>query len=398
MKSESGDKYTATIAYAADSLYSFDIVVTDKAGNVYDAYAGDTFYVDKTAPALDITGVANYSANNGTVIPVVTYSDTNFDADEVTITLRGANRGAVALDGGYTEIHNGQTFTFRNFAEEKEIDDIYTLYATLTDKAGNSSEETITFSVNRFGSTYDLSGASDILNKYLQEEKDIVITEINVDELDANELKIKLTKNGIPSDLVAGTDYTVEESGGNGQWYAYTYTIKKELLANDGKYSLAIQSKDAAGNVNENIDETKAADIAFGIDKTKPVVVPIDLESGVQYAVDKKTVSIEIKDNLVLGAVKIYLNGKAVQYKVEGETYTFDISKANSKQDVKVFAVDAAGNEETVEIAEFLVNANIFVRWYNNTPLFVGSVIGVGVLGVGAIGLIVFRKKKKEEK
>lgn len=53
------------------------------------------------------------------------------------------------------------------------------------------------------------------------------------------------------------------------------------FLADDGRYSIAIYSKDAAGSVNENIDETKAAEISFGIDKTNPVIVPIDLESGV---------------------------------------------------------------------------------------------------------------------
>lgn len=105
------------------------------------------------------------------------------------------------------------------------------------------------------------------------------------------------------------------------------------FLADDGRYSIAIYSKDAAGSVNENIDETKAAEISFGIDKTNPVIVPIDLESGVQYAVDMKTVSIEIKDNLVLEGIKIYLNGEEVDYTVNGETYTFDIPKSNSKQE-----------------------------------------------------------------
>ena len=274
---------------------------------------------------------------------------------------------------------------------------IYTLTAKLTDMAGNETEATITFSANRFGSVYNLTGLEDILTKYLQTEEDIVFTETNVDSLEREGIKIKLTKNGTPSDLVEGTDYTVEVTGGNGEWSVYTYTIKKALFADDGRYSIAIYSKDAAGNVNENIDETKAAEISFGIDKTNPVIVPIDLESGVQYAVDMKTVSIEIKDNLVLEGVKIYLNGKEVEYTVNGETYTFDIPKSNSKQDVKIVAVDAAGNEEPVEITEFLVNANIFVRWYNNTPLFVGSIIGVVVLALGVTGFMVFGKKKKEE-
>ena len=397
-KNNGNDTYTATISYTADSKYSFDIEFRDMANNSIADYTPEEFYVDKTAPNLSITGVADKSANNGDVAPVITYSDTNFNKDAVTITLSGINNGKdLKYTGSYADIANGQTYTYANFEKVQSVDDIYTLTAKLTDMAGNETEATITFSANRFGSVYNLTGLEDILTKYLQTEEDIVFTETNVDSLEREGIKIKLTKNGTPSDLVEGTDYTVEVTGGNGEWSVYTYTIKKALFADDGRYSIAIYSKDAAGNVNENIDETKAAEISFGIDKTNPVIVPIDLESGVQYAVDMKTVSIEIKDNLVLEGVKIYLNGKEVEYTVNGETYTFDIPKSNSKQDVKIVAIDAAGNEEPVEITEFLVNANIFVRWYNNTPLFVGSIIGVVVLALGITGFIVFGKKKKEE-
>lgn len=397
-KDNGNDTYTATISYTADSKYSFDIEFRDKANNSIADYTPEEFYVDKTAPNLSITGVADKSANNGDVAPVITYSDTNFNKDAVTITLSGVNNGKdLKYTGAFADIANGQTYTYANFEKIQSVDDIYTLTAKLTDMAGNETEATITFSANRFGSVYNLTGLEDILTKYLQTEEDIVFTETNVDSLEREGIKIKLTKNGTPFDLVEGTDYTVEVTGGNGEWSVYTYTIKKALFTDDGRYSIAIYSKDAAGNVNENIDESKAAEISFGIDKTNPVIVPIDLESGVQYAVDMKTVSIEIKDNLVLESVKIYLNGKEVEYTVNGETYTFDIPKSNSKQDVKIVAIDAAGNDEPVEITEFLVNSNIFVRWYNNTPLFVGSIIGVVVLALGITGFIVFGKKKKEE-
>ena len=81
---------------------------------------------------------------------------------------------------------------------------------------------------------------------------------------------------------------SVNESGGGGSWSQYTYTVKKELFAGDGKYTVALYSEDRAGNVNENIDEAKKAEISFGIDKTAPVIVPIDLENGEQYPVDSK--------------------------------------------------------------------------------------------------------------
>lgn len=397
-KNNGNDTYTATISYTADSKYSFDIEFRDMANNSIANYTPEEFYVDKTAPNLSITGVADKSANNGDVAPVITYSDTNFNKDAVTITLSGIKNGKdLKYTGSFADIANGQTYTYANFEKVQSVDDIYTLTAKLTDMAGNETEATITFSANRFGSVYNLTGLEDILTKYLQTEEDIVFTETNVDSLEREGIKIKLTKNGTPSDLVEGTDYTVEVTGGNGEWSVYTYTIKKALFADDGRYSIAIYSKDAAGNVNENIDETKNAEISFGIDKTNPVIVPIDLENGVQYAVDMKSVSIEVKDNLVLEDVQVYLNGEKVEYTASGESYTFDIPKSNSKQNVRIVAVDAAGNEESVDITGFLVNASILVRWYNNTPLFVGTIIGGVVLVLCISGLVVFRKKSKEE-
>ena len=394
---DNGDNtHTATITYNADSKYVFDIEFVDKAGNSIADYTPVEFYIDKTAPTLEISGVADKSANNGTVAPVITYSDTNFDKDAVTITLTGINNGKVDYSAKYGDITNGQTYTYENFEKVQNVDDIYTLTVKLTDKAGNETEKTISFSANRFGSVYDLSQIEDIISKYLKVEEDLVFTETNVDSLDRDGIKIKLTKNGTPSDLVEGTDYTVEVTGGNGQWSVYKYTIKKALFTDDGRYSLSIYSKDAAGNINENIDETKKAEISFGIDKTNPVIVPIDFESGKQYAVDVKDVVIEIKDNLVLENVKIYLNGEEIEYTVDGESYKFSIPKSNSKQDVKIVTTDAAGNEEIVEVNDFLVNTNIFVRWFNNTPLFVGSIIGVVVLALGITIFLVFFKKKKE--
>ncbi len=396
-KDNGNNTHTATISYSVDSKYTFDIEFLDKSGNSIADYTPDEFYIDKTAPVLEITGVADKSANNGEVAPIITYSDVNFNKDAVSIVLTGINNGKVNYSGAYTDNTHGQTYTYANFEKVQKVDDIYTLTAKLTDMAGNETEKIITFSANRFGSVYDLSKVEDIINKYLQTEEDIVFTETNVDALEREEILVKLTKNGTPTDLVEGTDYTVEVSGGNGQWSVYTYTVNKKLFADDGRYSISVYSKDAAGNVNENIEESKEAEISFGIDKTKPVIVPIDFESGKQYDLEVKTVSVEIKDNLVLEGVKIYLNGEEIEYKVDGETYTFDIPKSNSKQDVRIVAVDAAGNEQPIEITDFLVNDNFFVRWYNNTPLFIGSIIGVVVIALGVVSLILFGKKKKKE-
>ncbi|MDV2686947.1 hypothetical protein RYX56_21590, partial [Alkalihalophilus lindianensis] len=98
------------------------------------------------------------------------------------------------------------------------------------------------------------------------------MTETNVDSLKKESVKVKMTKNDTPTGLTEGKDYNVTHSGGKGQWSQYKYVIHKELFAGDGKYTIALYSEDAAGNVNENINEKKKAEISFGIDKTAPVI------------------------------------------------------------------------------------------------------------------------------
>lgn len=394
--SANGDVHTATVSYSSDAKYSFDIEFTDKAGNVMANYAADEFYVDKTAPTLTISGVADKSANNGTVAPVITVSDTNFSSKSVTYKLTGVNNGTVTYEASVTDTTNGRKITFADFEKAQKVDDIYTLTVASTDMAGNETTASITFSVNRFGSVYDISAMDKTNGKYLKSEDDVVITETNVDSLNKSDTKVKLIKNGTPTDLEEGKDYSVEETGGNGKWKQYKYKINKSLFTDDGKYSVSVYTVDAAGNVNENIAENKKAEISFGVDKTNPVVVPIDFESGSQYPVTTKTVSVEIKDNLVLDNVKIYLNDTEVKYNNEGESYTFDIPEKNEKQNVKIIATDAAGNELALTVDNFLVTSNVFVRWFNNTPLFIGTIVGIVVIIGAVIVLVVLKRRKKE--
>lgn len=399
-----GDVHTATITCGTDGLYNFNVEYTDMAGNIAETYTGEEYYVDLTEPEIEIVGVEDYSANNGDVIPQIVMSDTNFDTNGVNIELVGANQGSVASEGSYTNQGNGETFTFQNFPKEQSYDDIYTINATLTDMAGNESNATVTFSVNRFGSVYVFDQTlKDIEGTYIQNEIDVKLKEVNVDSLEHDKIKVVVDTNGTPRTLEEGIDYQVQESGGNGQWYQYDYTIDKSLFAGDGRYIVTLYSEDIAGNVNENIDESKEAEISFGVDKTAPVVIPIDVESNAQYPVDTKIANVAVNDNLVLDSVEIYIGDKKCDYTVDGENYQFNIPNNTKKQDVTIMAVDAAGNKTNYVLNGILVTTNTFIRWYNNKPLFAGSIAGAAVVtggGVGAAialrsGRIKIRRKRK---
>ena len=402
--SSSGDQHTATIAYSRDGYYSFDISVKDKAGNDSAKFNTQSFYIDKTAPTLEITGVKNNSAYSGDILPVVSYSDDNYDDNNVSIKLVGANRDNVDLEGYYDDQINGKKFIFYDFEKEKKVDDIYTLTATLTDKAGNTSTKSVVFSANRFGSTYAFDSATKKLNgAYSKSVKDIVVTETNVNKL--NNIKITLFKNSDTIKLKNGTDYRIDVEGGNGKWYKYVYTIFAKNFSDDGVYRLSFHSEDAAGNISENTLDTKNKEIRFGVDKTKPNVVLDNLESGQTYPLEKLKVSMIANDNLLLNSVVVYLDNYDKAYKTwdakeiadilgkNGE-FTFDVSGNSTRaHKMKVVCTDAAGNKITKEIKDFYVTTNLFIRYYNNKLLFFGSIAGF-LLIVGVIVYAIVRKKK----
>jgi hypothetical protein len=403
-----GDTHTATISYSNDGKYVFDIAVKDNAGNNSAEFAEQTFVVDTKAPTLTITGVVDKSANNGVVAPVITYSDTNYSADLVTINFSGANRGVLKLDGTSTDIHNGKTFVFNNFANEKSMDDIYTLEVTLTDLAGNTSTQKVQFSVNRFGSTYAMSAETKAIDgRYIQAPIDVVFTEVNPNAL--VDFKVTVFKNNNPVVLTKGVDYDVEEVGGEGTWREYKYIIHADNFADDGVYSVTIFSEDEAGNISENTLDTKNVDskssLQFGVDKTLPNIVASNLNSNTTYAVELYTVKLLVSDNLKLHSIDVYLDNSAEPYRtwdaaeiaaiVSGE-YVFNIDDSStSAHTVRIVATDEAGNVQELTVSNFYVTTNLFVRYYTNTPLFVGSIIGFILLIAIIVFIVVMSRRKR---
>lgn len=398
--STNGDRHTATIRFASDAEYTFDISYTDMAGNAAAAYQKDEFTVDLTNPELQITGVANKSANKGVVQPVITISDTNYTASGVSLTLTGANKGKIGVEHMVSRAssENGQIITFRNFGAD--MDDIYTLTAKITDKAGNESTRTITFSVNRNGSAYVIDDATQKLLKsgFTNNPKDIVIQEINVDTLEFIELSY--SKDGKVVKLKRGTDYTVKEEGGNGEWKKYTYTIFASCFNEEGEYAVNIYSEDRAENVTTN--KVKEKSIEFIVDKTAPAMVVTNLEHRGRYKENIHRFTLSVKDNTVLSYVELYLDGKLIHtYKgdeltVEDGVIAIDIDSKGDYQTVKLIAYDEAGNPTDPAEYSVLVTSNGWIQFYMNKPLFYGSIAAIAA-AAGFLFFIFWKGRKKEE-
>lgn len=375
--------YQALLTISKDGKYSFDISAKDKAGNTSNSIHTPEFTIDLEAPEIIIEGVKDKSSNKESVAPVISVSDTNIDKASIAIKLEGANRGRIEIEDMYSVSEDGLNFKFKDIERLKENDDLYTLSVTASDLAGNKAENKITFSVNRFGSIYILGDKLKQINdKYVKAAKGLDITEINVDELDVNNLIITLAVNGVSSTLKEGTDYSVNLKLGNTDWKEYTYSFNDNLFSKDGSYILTLVSEDAAGNVNNSSDEDKEAEVKFGVDATAPIVSALNFEDNHYYGQNETQFMVAVKDNMILDSVSILVNGNQVAYAEDDEVYTFNVEGSNRRQDIKVVAKDAAGNETILNVGGVLVNGGFFARLIHNKIamlIFLSSLVAIAI-------------------
>lgn len=410
------------------------ITVKDKAGNESLDYTAETFYVDKTNPAVSITEIVDQSANNdeGDIGFVITATDTNFDSFAPVLTVTDITGASKKLEvGTIGDITNGKTFTVKNL----DADGIYRITCTVVDKAGNAFSEVtlqradgstyaenrdgddtlVTFSVNRDGSTYEINAnTADLIKKYYVQNvtDNVVIVETNADPL----TEYKVTLNG--KELTKDTDYTVTEEGGNGSWMKYTYSINKELFADEGEYKIVVSSKDKA--TNDAFSDVKDATVNFVVDRTAPIVTITGLANDGRYQTDVQTVTLIPTDDG--GALKSLIvrtvdeDGKQLKeiLNLAGEELekaladgagkiTFKIEKG-LYQNVQIICDDCAVDEDgktnvyDETIKNVSVDANAFiVNFWANKPLRWGSIAGVILLAAAIILFVFFKKRKKNE-
>ena len=390
---QSGDIWSATVRFAQDGDYSIKVATTDLAGNVADDYELEEFTVDQTEPELTIGGVEDRSANKDKVLPVIYCEDNNIDAASFYISLTGANNGETQYKSTRVTKENSIQVSIADFAHKAEVDDLYTLEAGVTDLAGNETVETIIFSVNRFGSVYILDDSTQTLvdNFYTNEEQDIVVTEVNVDSLQFKE--IDYSYDGSIITLQEGKDYKVTSRTDVAGWKMYEYRIDKENFASEGSYVVSIYSEDMAQNKSSN--KAKGKELAFVVDKTAPSIVVGGVENNGQYVEANRNVNVDTQDNILLESVEVYVGNEMKASAGRDELLESDGQLAlalpgnNETQRLYVVAKDAAGNTTRSDDIEFLITSNLFVQWYSNVPLCVGST----AVTVGAGGLFAFRKR-----
>jgi len=388
--SSNGDTHIANIIYNTDGEYEFSVNILDEAGNTSTNFGSGKFIIDKTLPTLSISGVQNGVSYKKGVTFKVNLADENIDPSRCKVTLSGRSLGEIAVVGGI----NGNTgeFTFTGVPNELKYDDLYTLKAIVYDKAGNCQEQTINYSINRFGSRFSFL-EDRLLNNIVKEVNDVVLEETSVDRLDLSSCKVVVIKDG--EIIEVDSKYVkVEELGGVDSNWVYKYTVDKNAFKEDGKYQVQIFSKALDGSENSSLSQ----EYTFILDTTAPEILISGVESSKSYNDVSRKATVEVRDLTGVADIKVLLNDKEVSLKEENGLYLFDIAESNKKQNIYVEVVDKAGNKSIAEVKDFLVTTNVVLSVVNSSyaKFIFGS---LGTLVLFLLGILFKRRKatKKEE-
>lgn len=439
-----GDVHTKTVSYQNDANCKFSIEVVDKAGNktvntevAYTGVATGEFVIDKTAPILNITGT-DATPYPDACTPGISGSDTNMSSEytlQLTRTVRASRNEDVTalLDRGNVAVSATDiNAVFANIPDDAANDGIYVLTASVTDMAGNSTQTTSTFTVNRHGSFYVFNDAlSDVVNTKYVEKADgsYTVTEYNASPLVAGSVKIEIYRDG---ELVKTLTPNVATAAiGASGLYEYVYDLPAENFAQDGRYRVAVSSRDEANNES---DSTKLEEslLEFTVDSVPPEITMIKgLEKAIVNA-DKLDVELSAIDTYGIASVKIVVDGKVVkefvtqdtydalmksgktldhEYAVLGDTLNFTdyftLAQSKDTQNVEIIVTDMAGNMTTTKDDSFepvykfnsgvLISTNFFVRFIHNPVAIIGTALVIAVIA-GAIWYIVAGKKKRAQK
>ena len=257
-----GDDIThyATIYYGSDADYTFDVSMTDAAGNRNDGVsygnstAPDKFTIDKTIPVIAVTYDNNNAQNENyfkeTRTATVTITEHNFESSRMQLAMSAADNGnavETASISGWSDSGDTHTATI-TFAK----DAVYTWAMSYTDKAGNKAEDLSNqnFCIDLTKPSVSISGITPDSANSSQGNIGFVVEcmDTNFDTF-TPVLSAVVYENG---KFVKKTVEGNVTSIGNGQRVEYGN------LEEDGMYSFTCSAADKAGNVYDTVNITDA--------------------------------------------------------------------------------------------------------------------------------------------
>ncbi len=451
------DEHIGTFSLNGDGSYVITVNYTDKSGNRMNTYTSKQLIIDTKikAPTYKINGKAasGFAGSYKEDLRVdFFYADENFDSANIKLVRTRFDKVEDVTDK-FVWVNKNDNGGSGNFYIPKEVgnDGLYVLKIYMSDKARHQIESEVRFIVNRYGSVYKYSDQLVDLIKdggqYVKSvENDLVITEYSADRILEDSIQILITRDGKAIDV----DYTSNPkninnkvSVGESGWYEYVYTIKASNFEEDGVYKITLTSKyatvDSAENYSTSVPENsfdekgnKIVDtMVFTVDTVAPEIRNIvNLDKAIadkNKIIDGKlNVKYTVVDVGGLKSIEIIVNGKTIQTITEKElgenrynySGSFDLEEQSgtNAHSIQIKVTDLAGNVTDTNSEDFLkahsannknstyvffnkvtVSRNFFVRWYANTGLFWGSIVGTLALIGGSWFFIIAKRRKDEE-
>ncbi|MCG2827482.1 MAG: right-handed parallel beta-helix repeat-containing protein [Thermoplasmatales archaeon] len=272
--------------YTDEKVYNITISVTDGAGST--ATANVAFTIDKTKPAIDITGVVNNTYYNVSVTAIIEVFDLNLNTSTITLNEESFASGTIIAD-----------------------DDDYVLFVEVSDKAGNTAQKTVSFTVDKTQPSIEVTGVANDAYYNISVTPVIDITDLN--------LNTSLTVITLNDGLFTSGSTVIDE----------------------GNYVLFVQATDKAGN-------TVTKTVAFTIDKAEPTVNVAGVEDGAYYNVSV-TPTFWCSD----------VNLDAVSATLNDETFINDTAvQDDGSYTLFVLAMDKAGNTASKTVS-FIIDKTL---------------------------------------
>ncbi|MDD7266611.1 MAG: hypothetical protein SPL15_08120 [Lachnospiraceae bacterium] len=444
--SVNSDTHIGTFTLQEDGEYQISIQYSDKSSNAMQTYSSQRMKID-TGLEDPVFIVNNEEKKDGIggahredVVISYRLSDENFESGSLKLVRTGFKQ-VEDVTQRYIQYTARETGIEGQFEIPRKVENegIYTLTATVRDKAGHEKEKQLKFTINRFGSVYEYDDYLLELIKdggrYLKKDgdravqKDLMITEYNADRLTKDSLKINITRDGetIEAKYSSNPQLIDEKASiGTSGWYQYIYMISRDNFTEDGVYKITLTSKDDTGNTTTNVPENSMSEtgekvldeIIFTVDTTAPQIRNITgLDREIINAAEVE-VEYSIADIGGLANISIYVDDEKITEVTDFSDLhyhqgSFRVKENHAARNVRLVAIDKAGNvtdtaekdwEEALKesglfafIGHVTISTNLFVRWYANKLLFGSSIaVAAALLGSG-IFFLLWKRRKREE-
>lgn len=334
-----------------------------------------------------ISNQANYTENPNRL----TVDVNSGSVREVKATV-SSQEGTTELQG---RVVNG------SFVADKlpEKDGVYTVKVQVTDDKGQVSEKTITYAVNKNGSTYDWLSKGVNGSYYQRLTEDLKLSEHSTTQLDTSKTKFTFTLDGKVITVDASQVQVNEKKEDDGS-YTYTYTFNKGAFKENGVWSISVATVDVDGHASSS---NASVQFQFVLDNIVPELKIEGVANNNQYNSAKHQFRVLVKDNIGLAKVLVKINGKVYEFTKEellkGEK-VLDLAHSSKPYTIEVEVTDLAGNTTNQTVAGITVSATDIQALLESDNIK----IALAIFGTAAFGglltwwaLAVRNRKRREE-